>query len=74
MVSDHAKVLLLAIGAFGTITISQTVAAVVANSLALLGDCASMGVDTLTYCGNLYAEVVPCAHSASLSAPSPPPP
>ena len=55
------------------LTISQTVAAVVANSLALLGDCASMGVDTLTYCGNLYAEVVPCAHSVSPPH-SPPPP
>lgn len=58
-VSSNAKVLMVAICAFGAITVAQTVAAVFANSLALLGDCASMGVDTLTYCGNLYAEVVP---------------
>lgn len=34
-----------------------------ANSLALLGDCGSMGVDTLTYVGNLYAECGPQARS-----------
>ena len=58
-ISPNAKVLIVAIVAFASITVAQTVAAVFANSLALLGDCASMGVDTLTYCGNLYAEVVP---------------
>ncbi len=58
-ISSNAKVLIVAICAFGSITVAQTVAAVFANSLALLGDCASMAVDTLTYCGNLYAEVVP---------------
>jgi Co/Zn/Cd efflux system component len=50
------QVLVVAIMAFGSITAAQTVAALMANSLALLGDCASMGVDTLTYVGNLYAE------------------
>ena len=59
VISSNAKVLIVAICAFGAITVAQSVAAVFANSLALLGDCASMGVDTLTYCGNLYAEVVP---------------
>ena len=58
-VSPNAKVLIVAIVAFGLITVAQTFAALFANSLALLGDCASMAVDTLTYCGNLYAEVVP---------------
>ena len=41
------------------------VTALVANSLALLGDCASMGVDTATYVGNLYAE---CSTNTSLQA------
>ena len=31
-----------------------------ANSMALMMDCVSMGVDTLSYVGNLFAE---CSHA-----------
>jgi len=41
---------------FGTITSAQYTAGIVANSLALQADCVSMGVDTLSYVGNLLAE------------------
>eukprot|EP01050_Picozoa_sp_SAG11_P001116 SAG11_NODE_46_length_20454_cov_11.499386_9_plen_485_part_00 len=56
VITNNAKILLVAIGAFGAITIAQLIGALVSNSLALLGDCASMGVDTATYVGNLVAE------------------
>merc|ERR1719447_49979 len=39
-------------------TAVQFGAALISNSLALLGDCGSMGVDTLSYAANLYAECV----------------
>eukprot|EP01052_Picozoa_sp_SAG31_P025201 SAG31_NODE_2196_length_6219_cov_1.796569_2_plen_417_part_00 len=54
--SGNAKILLVTITAFGSITVAQLIGALVANSLALLGDVASMGVDTATYVGNLFAE------------------
>jgi len=43
---------------FAVNTAVQFVAAIIANSLALLGDSGSMGVDTLSYAANLYAECV----------------
>jgi len=43
---------------FATITGAQFFAAFAAHSLALLGDCASMAVDTLSYGANLWAECV----------------
>jgi len=41
---------------FATITSAQFGAAIVANSLALMGDCGSMLVDTFSYGANLWAE------------------
>jgi len=41
---------------FAVITAAQIGAALISNSLALLGDCGSMAVDTLSYAANLYAE------------------
>merc|ERR1719319_966396 len=52
-----AWTLLFTLVLFGTITAAQFVGAIVARSLALLGDCASMLVDTLTYAANLKAEI-----------------
>jgi len=43
---------------FATITSAQFGAAIVANSLALMGDCGSMLVDTFSYAANLWAECV----------------
>jgi hypothetical protein len=37
----------------------QTAGALLAHSLALLSDCVSMFLDTLTYAGNLFAEMRP---------------
>jgi Co/Zn/Cd efflux system component len=41
---------------FGLITAVQFVAALAANSMALLADCVCMAVDTLSYVGNIVAE------------------
>lgn len=41
---------------FATITSAQFGAAIAANSLALMGDCGSMLVDTFSYAANLWAE------------------
>jgi len=41
---------------FATITSAQFGAAIIANSLALMGDCGSMLVDTFSYAANLWAE------------------
>ena len=41
---------------FTTITVAQVAAARIANSQALLMDCISMGVDALTYMGNIWVE------------------
>ena len=43
---------------FATITSAQFGAAFIAHSLALLGDCGSMTVDTVSYAANLWAECV----------------
>merc|ERR1719245_34646 len=50
---------------FATITSAQFFAAFAAHSLALLGDCASMAVDTLSYGANLWAECVDSKHKMS---------
>eukprot|EP00299_Pterocystis_sp_00344_P012588 c6068_g1_i2.p1 GENE.c6068_g1_i2~~c6068_g1_i2.p1 ORF type:complete len:273 (-),score=42.85 c6068_g1_i2:114-881(-) len=47
---------------FATITSAQVVGALIAHSLALLADCVSMFLDTLTYAGNLWAEMHPTTH------------
>lgn len=54
--TGNSKVLLSVIALFGTITVSQLVAAVVSNSVTLLVDGLSMLVDVATYVGNLCAE------------------
>jgi len=47
---------------FALITCAQVGAAIIANSLALLGDCGSMAVDTISYAVNLWAECVEIEH------------
>ena len=49
-------VLTITLSLFSTITMAQFVAALHANSLALLADCVSMFIDTLSYVANLVAE------------------
>merc|ERR1740129_730188 len=56
--SPEIRTLLITMVLFGTITTAQTVAAFIANSLALLGDCASMFVDTLSYAANIMGECI----------------
>jgi len=48
---------------FSILTPTQFVAAIIANSLALLGDCASLTVDTISYAANLWAECTESEHS-----------
>lgn len=57
--TPSSKSLILTFVLFLTITICQIIGARIANSLALLSDSASMGVDSLSYLFNLYAECVP---------------
>lgn len=59
----NQKILLVSICLFFTITAVQFFFALAAHSNALLVDCASMAVDTMTYVGNLYSE---CVRSSSL--------
>lgn len=54
--NPQMRTLTLTMTLFASITFAQCIASLVANSLALLGDCASMLVDTLTYAGNIAAE------------------
>lgn len=54
--NPQMRTLTLTMTLFASITFAQGIASLVANSLALLGDCASMLVDTLTYAGNIAAE------------------
>jgi len=56
--SPEIKTLVITMTLFGTITAAQTAAAFMANSLALLGDCASMFVDTLSYAANIMGECI----------------
>ena len=54
--TPNIKALILTSFLFTTITVVQVFAAKIANSLALLMDCISMGVDALTYMGNIFVE------------------
>ena len=51
--------LMLSMVLFGTITSAQIVGALIAKSMALLADCASMGLDTISYGVNLVAACHP---------------
>ena len=64
--TNNAKMLLLACCLFSFITASQYVAAMVAHSLALAADCASMLADALSFLGNLLAECAPARHKVVL--------
>ncbi|KAJ9466151.1 hypothetical protein DIPPA_04966 [Diplonema papillatum] len=54
--SQHARTFFLSLVLFATITVAQATGALLANSLALLSDCVTMGVDTITYGMNLTVE------------------
>ena len=54
--SGNTKSLLVMFFLFTTITAAQWVAGLMAHSLALQADCASMAVDALSYLGNMVAE------------------
>ena len=54
--SGNTKSLLMMFVLFTSITVAQWVGGVMAHSLALQADCASMGVDALSYVGNIFAE------------------
>mmetsp|Transcript_42054 Transcript_42054/g.82720 ORF Transcript_42054/g.82720 Transcript_42054/m.82720 type:complete len:333 (-) Transcript_42054:383-1381(-) len=55
-ITGNAVSLLTAFFLFSTITVLQYFAAIIANSNALKADCISMGVDALSFLGNLVAE------------------
>jgi Co/Zn/Cd efflux system component len=54
--SKNARTFFLSFFMFSTITAAQVSGALIANSNALLEDCASMGLDAIGYLINLYAE------------------
>ena len=54
--SGNTKSLLVMFFLFTTITAAQWVAGLMAHSLSLQADCASMAVDALSYLGNMVAE------------------
>jgi len=54
--TPNIKALCVAASLFALITVAQVLAARVAHSQALLMDCISMGVDALTYLGNIFVE------------------
>ncbi|CAE6930222.1 unnamed protein product [Symbiodinium sp. CCMP2592] len=54
--TPNIKALIVTAFLFTTITVAQVAAARIANSQALLMDCISMGVDALTYMGNIWVE------------------
>ena len=54
--SGNTKSLLVMFFLFTTITAAQWVAGLMAHSLSLQADCASMAVDALSYLGNMIAE------------------
>jgi len=56
MMSGNSKSLLVMFILFSLITATQYVAAIVAHSLALQADCASMAVDAISYLFNMAAE------------------
>lgn len=55
--SPNIKALIVSAFLFALITIVQVVASRIAHSQALLMDCISMGVDALTYMGNILVEL-----------------
>eukprot|EP00301_Raphidiophrys_heterophryoidea_P010719 c1596_g1_i1.p1 GENE.c1596_g1_i1~~c1596_g1_i1.p1 ORF type:complete len:124 (-),score=32.51 c1596_g1_i1:407-730(-) len=55
--SKNVRALIAPLVLFSLITVAQTAGAMIAHSLALLADCMSMFLDSLTYAGNLFAEV-----------------
>jgi len=54
--THRQRALMLTMTLFAVNTAAQFGAALISNSLALLGDCGSMAVDTLSYAVNLWAE------------------
>ncbi|CAK8991262.1 unnamed protein product [Durusdinium trenchii] len=54
--TPEVKALTISFLLFGLITVVQVFAAQIAHSRALLMDCISMGVDSLTYLGNIVVE------------------
>ena len=54
--SGNSKSLLVMFTLFSVITAAQYYAAILAHSVALKADCASMAVDALSYLGNMVAE------------------
>jgi Co/Zn/Cd efflux system component len=61
VLTPNAKILLVSMSFFTTITIAQVFAAIAANSNALMADCVSMGVDALSYSFNIVSEAWPSA-------------
>jgi divalent metal cation (Fe/Co/Zn/Cd) transporter len=55
--TPNIKALMVSAFLFSLITVIQVFAAHIANSQALLMDCISMGVDALTYMGNIVVEL-----------------
>lgn len=55
-ISNNLRTLIVTFILFTTITVAQTVGALIANSLALLADCGSMAIDAASYLGNIIAE------------------
>eukprot|EP01052_Picozoa_sp_SAG31_P036013 SAG31_NODE_4430_length_3236_cov_2.591011_1_plen_400_part_00 len=66
--SPNVRILCVAAVLFGTITLVQFVAALAANSMALLADCVCMAVDTLSYVGNIAAECAGEVDAANVTA------
>jgi len=64
--SGNIKTLITVIILFSVVSIAQLVGSVMSSSLALLGDSISMGIDTLTFCGNLYAECSTSKHRVTI--------
>ncbi|GAB5360710.1 hypothetical protein AAMO2058_000650600 [Amorphochlora amoebiformis] len=64
--SGNIKTLITVIILFSVVSIAQLLGSYISNSLALLGDSISMGIDTLTFCFNLYAECSISKHKATI--------
>jgi len=64
--SGNIKTLITVIILFSVVSIAQLLGSFISNSLALLGDSISMGIDTLTFCGNLYAECSVSRHRVTI--------
>jgi len=64
--SGNIKTLITVIVLFSVVSIAQLLGSYIANSLSLLGDSISMGIDTLTFIGNLYAECSTSKHRVTI--------